>query len=165
MIYHTKNPEKDIVTKLDTNHFFIAIRVYIYHFQGLGPILNFKNVFCFLDTEGWRESSLSVGALFITEGIFLQTMRNNIQSLVKIVWEMNLKISRSKHQKYFWEPKPCWCWQWIFFNKNTKSNFSSERLDHFSLAKSAQHEVQTNKKINKQTEYQNIKVWECVLNV
>ena len=52
-----------------------------------------------------------------------------------------------------------------FFNKNTKSNFSSERSDHFSLAKSAQHEVQTNKKINKQTEYQNIKVWECVLNV
>ena len=45
-----------------------------------------------------------------------------------------------------------------FFNKNTKSNFSSERLDHFSLAKSAQHEVQTNKKINKQTEYQNLKV-------
>jgi len=51
-VYHTKKPEKDIVTKLDTNHFFIAIRVYIYHFQGLGPILNFKNVFCFLDTEG-----------------------------------------------------------------------------------------------------------------
>ena len=43
-------------------------------------------------------------------------------------------------------------------NKNTKSNFSSERLDHFSLEKSAQHEVQTNEKINKQTEYQNIKV-------
>ena len=31
-------------------------------------------------------------------------------------------------------------------------------MDHFSLAKSAQHEVQTNKKINKQTEYQNQKV-------
>ena len=45
-----------------------------------------------------------------------------------------------------------------FFNKNTKSILPSERLDHFSLAKSAQHEVQTNKKINKQTEYQNIKV-------
>ena len=44
------------------------------------------------------------------------------------------------------------------FYKNTKSNFPSERLDHFSLAKSAQHEVQTNKKINKQTEYQNLKV-------
>ena len=45
-----------------------------------------------------------------------------------------------------------------FFNKNAKSNFSSERLDHFSLAKSAQHEVQTNKKIKKQTQYQNLKV-------
>ena len=45
-----------------------------------------------------------------------------------------------------------------FFNKNANSNFSSERLDHFSLAKSAQHEVQTNKKTNKQTEYQNLKV-------
>ena len=43
-----------------------------------------------------------------------------------------------------------------FFDKNTKSNFSSEGLDHF--AKSAQHEVQTNKKINKQTEYKNLKV-------
>ena len=60
MIYHTKNPEKDIATKLDKNHFFIVIRVYIYHFQGLGPILNSKNVFCFLNTEGWRERSLSV---------------------------------------------------------------------------------------------------------
>ena len=38
------------------------------------------------------------------------------------------------------------------------NEFFSERLDHFSLAKSAQHEVQTNKKINKQTEYQNLKV-------
>ena len=44
------------------------------------------------------------------------------------------------------------------FNKNTKSNFSPERLDYFSLAKSAQQKGQTNKKINKQTEYQNLKV-------
>ena len=136
MIYHTKNPEKDIVTKLDTNHFFIAIRVYIYHFQGLGPILNFKNVFCFLDTEGWRESSLSVGALFNVHNgrhFFLQTMRNNIQSLVKIVWEMNLKISRSKHQKYFWEPKPCWCWQWIFLTKIQKVIFLQKDWTIFLL--------------------------------
>ena len=49
--------------------------------------------------------------------------------------------------------------------QNTKSNFSSETLDHFSFAKSAQHEVQTNKKKNKQTEYQNLKVWEYVFNV
>ena len=37
---------------------------------------------------------MSVGALFnVHNGMhfFLQTMRNNIQSLVKIVWEMNLK--------------------------------------------------------------------------
>ena len=45
VIYHTKNPEKDIGTKLVRNHFSIVIRVYIYHFQGLGPILNSKNVF------------------------------------------------------------------------------------------------------------------------
>ena len=44
------------------------------------------------------------------------------------------------------------------FDKNTKSNFSPERLDYFSLAKSAQHEVQRNKIIYKQTEYQNLKV-------
>ena len=43
-----------------TIYFFIVILVYIYHFQGLGPILNSKNVFCFLNTEGWRERSLSV---------------------------------------------------------------------------------------------------------
>ena len=43
-----------------------------------------------------------------------------------------------------------------FVNKNTKNNFSSERLDHLSLAKSAQHVVQTNKKMNKQTEYKNL---------
>ena len=52
VIYPTKHPEKDIATKLDKNHFFIVISVYIYHFQGLGPILTSKNVFCFLDTEG-----------------------------------------------------------------------------------------------------------------
>ena len=51
-IYHTKNPEKDIATKVDQKHFFVVIRVYIYHFQGLGPILISKNVLCFLDTEG-----------------------------------------------------------------------------------------------------------------
>ena len=44
------------------------------------------------------------------------------------------------------------------FNKYTKSNCSSERLDHISRAKSAQYDVQTNKKRNNQTEYQNVKV-------
>ena len=36
-IYHNKNPyfQKDIATKLEKNHFFIVIRFYIYHFQGL----------------------------------------------------------------------------------------------------------------------------------
>ena len=50
--------------------------------------------------------------------------------------------------------------------QNTKSKFSSETLDHFSFAKPAQHEVQTNKKENKQTKYQNLKVWatlKCVI--
>ena len=56
MIYHTKNPDfqKDISIKLDKNHFFIVIGVLIDHF---------------LDTEGQRESSLSVKALFIMGGI------------------------------------------------------------------------------------------------
>ena len=70
---------------------------------------------------------------------------------------MNLHENSSKHQNIFWNPSLADV-ENDFFNKNTKSNFSSKRLDHFSLAKSAQHKVQTNKKINKQTEYQNIKV-------
>ena len=60
-------------------------------------------------------------------------MRNNIQSLVKIVWEMNLKISRSKHQKYFWEPKPCWCWQWFFLTKIQKVIFLQKDWTIFLL--------------------------------
>ena len=70
---------------------------------------------------------------------------------------MNLHVNRSKHQKYFWEPGLADVENELFY-KNTKSNFSSQRWDHFSLAKSAQHEVQTNKKMNKQIDYQNLKV-------
>ena len=70
---------------------------------------------------------------------------------------MNLLVNRSKHQKYFGIPGLADVENELLY-KNTKSDLSSERLDHFSLAKSAQHEVQTNKKTNKQTEYQNLKV-------
>ena len=70
---------------------------------------------------------------------------------------MNLHVNSSKHQNIFWNPSLADV-ENDFFYKNTKNNLSSERLDYFSLAKSAQHEVQRNKIIYKQTEYQNLKV-------
>ena len=76
----------------------------------------------------------------------------------KNLFWMNLHVNRSKHQKYFWEPGALLMLKMNCFNKYTKSNCSSERLDHTSLAKSAQYDIQTNKKRNKQTEYQNVKV-------
>ena len=92
-------------------------------------------------------------------------MKNNIQSLVKIVWEMKLKIfldeftsKQVQASKIFLGTPALLILEMNCFNKNTKSNFSPERLDYFSLAKSAQHEVQRNKIMYKQTEYQNLKV-------
>ena len=61
---------------------------------------------------------------------------------------MNLDVNSSKHQNICWNPSLA----------DVDNEFFSERLDHFSLAKSAQHQVQTSKKINKQTKYQNIEV-------
>ena len=70
---------------------------------------------------------------------FFQTTKNHIQSLVKIVWEMNWEIvwdeftykNRFRHQKLCLRPQ-FWCWKWNFLTdfswkiwaKNTKINFS-----------------------------------------
>ena len=61
----------------------------------------------------------------------------------KNLFWMNLHVNRSKHQKYFWEPGALLMLKMNCFNKYTKSNCSSEGLDHISLAKSAQYDVQT----------------------
>ena len=71
---------------------------------------------------------------------FFQTSKNHIQSLVKIVWEMNKEIIwdeftykiRFGHQKLCFRPQ-FWCWKWKFFDWFFVANLSKKRKNHFFL--------------------------------